>query len=198
MADTPKFELTVISDGHAGPLPTVKVIGDIDLITSPILRDELLQTLATSRGGAVVDLQDVEFMDAAGIGALVAAANFARENGGRFGLRHTSRAVDRILDLFDLATALPRLKEPAPRGAKASWVEPTEDHHDLTNLGDQLGGTESRTAAAIRLRQLRLQGYTIDRMSNLTGINSSEILVLLAEAAANGSLERAVPGTQSD
>jgi anti-anti-sigma factor len=113
--DVPGFR--VISNDGTGPLPIVRVMGEVDLATSEHLRDELLRTLTTSRGGAVVDLQDVVFMDAAGIATLIAAANVARSHGGQLRLRNTSRAVDRILDLFELDASLPRERRPESEGS---------------------------------------------------------------------------------
>ena len=46
--------------------------------------------------------------------------------------------------------------------------------------------TEDRTLIAHRLQQLRAASYTVDRISDLTGIGTSEVLTLLAGLAVKG------------
>jgi anti-sigma B factor antagonist len=186
MTDLAKFDVHVVSDGASGLLPMVRVTGEVDLVTARLLRKELLSTLATSRGGAVVDLGGVEFIDAAGIGALIAAANAARGNGGQLVLQNPSPAVVRILDVIDLEGALPTVRTPnaAPEGSSISGIIAA-----LRQLGirrDQLDVSENRSRVANRLRQLRAAGYTIDRISDLAGLGTSDVLTLLAELAAKG------------
>jgi ABC-type transporter Mla MlaB component len=54
-----------------------------------------------------VDMSGVTFIDAAGIGVLVAAANRAREAGGGLSLLAPSPQVRRLLDVFHLDAILP-------------------------------------------------------------------------------------------
>src|SRR5579862_7586736 len=107
MTDLGNFEVAVVSDGASGLLPIVRVTGEINLVTAPLLRKELMSTLATSPGGAVVDLDGIEFID-----TLIAAANEAREQGGQLVLQKPGPIVERILELFDLKGALPTVRTP--------------------------------------------------------------------------------------
>ncbi len=184
--DPAKFGVQVVSDGTTGVLPIVRVTGEIDLVTAPLLRREIMSTLATSRGGAVVDLDGVEFIDTPGIDALIAAANKAREHGGQLVVQNPGPVVERVLDLFDLRVTLPTVRTPNAVPEGDSIVGAFVELNELANRRDQLDVSENRTLIADRLRQLRAAGYTIDRMSDVTGIGTSEILTLLAELAANG------------
>jgi anti-sigma B factor antagonist len=70
---------------------------------------------AISRGDIplAVDMSGVTFIDAAGIGVLVAAANRAREAGGGLSLVAPSWQVRRLLDVFHLDAILPEA-QPSP------------------------------------------------------------------------------------
>ncbi len=197
MTDLAQFEITVVSDGASGPLPTVRVAGEVDLVTSVALRDELLGTVASSRGGVVVDLQGVQFIDAAGISALVAAANKARGQGGRLVVQNPSAAVERIFDIVDLDGALPIVRTPNAVPDGDSIADFFAELNQLGNRRDQLDVAESRTLIAHRLQQLRAASYTVDRISDLTGIGTSEVLTLLAELAVKGKGQGTRPAQES-
>jgi anti-sigma B factor antagonist len=71
---------------------------------------ERLSELATSSRHLVIDLNQVTFIDAAGLNALAAAANLAAANGTTL---HVVCARPQILKLFRL-TGLDRRLPPAP------------------------------------------------------------------------------------
>ncbi len=106
MAGLPMFDVNVVAGCDGGR--TVFVVGEVDLATVPELREGLQRALSASSGThVVVDVTDVEFIDAAGIGALVDAAVDARAAGGELVLRRPSRAVRRVLELLSLGGELP-------------------------------------------------------------------------------------------
>jgi anti-sigma B factor antagonist len=193
VTDLAKFRVHVVSDGATGLLPIVRVIGEIDLVTAPLLQEALMSTLATSRGGAVVDLDGFEFIDTPGIDALIAAANTARERGGQLVVQNPGPVVERVLDLFDLKGALSTVRTPNAVPEGGSIVGIFAELNELGNLPDQLDVAENRTLIADRLQQLRAAGCTIDRISELTGIGTSDVLTLLAELAANGNRGQGTP-----
>lgn len=49
-----------------------------------------------------IDAENVDFIDAAGLGALIEVSEFARQEGCRVSLSSCSRALRRILELTDL------------------------------------------------------------------------------------------------
>jgi anti-sigma B factor antagonist len=93
----------------------VTVAGELDIATAPGLY-ERLSALAAEGGTVVADLDDVSFIDAAGLGALARAARQAARHGSTLlvvcGQRQTRRLfrlteVDRIVPLSaTLAEAL--------------------------------------------------------------------------------------------
>lgn len=89
----------------------VRISGEVDLKTSPQLRDELLAVVvAGEQQRIVVDLSDVRYMDSSGVGTIVEAKRRADKHGNRIilaGLQARVRSVFEItqLDKFFTITA---------------------------------------------------------------------------------------------
>jgi anti-anti-sigma factor len=91
-----------------GAPPHVVVLGgEIDIATSPAIRESLMAAINAGNVHLAVDMSGVAFIDAAGIGVLVAAANRAREAGGGLSLLAPSWQVRRLLDVLHLDGILP-------------------------------------------------------------------------------------------
>jgi anti-anti-sigma factor len=91
----------------ASPVTTMagivlRVAGELDLATADDFRASGIRAVGTGRCTVHLDLSAVTFMDAAGVGALVAIGNHADALDGRVVLRRPSGAVRRILDLTGL------------------------------------------------------------------------------------------------
>ncbi len=81
--------------------------GEVDLATSPRVRDAVIDALAAEPPARlVVDLSDVSFLDSTGIGALVAGRNKAAALGVPFVVRNPQRMVHRVLDIAGLLDVL--------------------------------------------------------------------------------------------
>lgn len=93
---------------HGGGARVVHVVGEIDTLTAPLLRDQLTEQVATA-SLLVLDLSDVTFLGSAGLAVLVAAKDDAdrREHVLRLvpGSRIVTRALQAtgLLTLFDTA-----------------------------------------------------------------------------------------------
>ncbi|MGC4815314.1 STAS domain-containing protein [Micromonospora sp. DT228] len=88
----------------------VEVAGDLDMSTTPELRDQLRQLVESGVKVVVVDLSGVGFLDSSGLGTLVVAYKDLRERGGSLSLAGVGRSVrtvlsitsvDRVIDVFD-------------------------------------------------------------------------------------------------
>ena len=79
----------------------VTVKGEVDLATSPQLRDCLTGVVEKS-SRVVVDLDGVGFIDSTGIGVLVGAVKRARSNGGDLSLVCTQRRILKVLEITGL------------------------------------------------------------------------------------------------
>lgn len=86
---------------------TVRVIidGEVDLAAEDQFEAAIEQAVASSAATIVIDLDQVSFLDAAGLG-LIARHAWAGPHRQRFRLTQGSRAVQRVLDLTGLRTAL--------------------------------------------------------------------------------------------
>jgi stage II sporulation protein AA (anti-sigma F factor antagonist) len=69
----------VISCGARADSAIVSVCGELDLATGPLLADALAST--DSMGDVVVDMREVTFIDASGLGVLLAAARQVADRG---------------------------------------------------------------------------------------------------------------------
>ena len=79
----------------------VTVHGEVDLATSPQLRDSLA-AIVDEGPSIVVDLDDVGFIDSTGIGVLVGAVKRARSSGGDLTLVCTQRRILKVLQITGL------------------------------------------------------------------------------------------------
>jgi anti-anti-sigma factor len=104
----------------------VTLVGEIDFAAVAGLRERLFALTASGRQ-VVADLDQVSFIDAAGIGVLAGAARRAAVHGSTLHVvcarRQTRRlfrltGLDRVISLAgDMTEALRLLAEPAPAGA---------------------------------------------------------------------------------
>jgi anti-sigma B factor antagonist len=76
--------------------------GEIDSSSAPLLRGEIEAVLAGPVQQLVVDLDEVSFLDSAGLSALASAHRFAADRGVRLRVLASSRAVMRPLQITGL------------------------------------------------------------------------------------------------
>jgi anti-anti-sigma factor len=85
-----------------GPAPAVQlaVTGELDLGTAGRLRLVARAALSGRTGTTLsIDMAQVTFIDAAGVGALIAISNDAQAGGNIIAITRPSRCVVRILEL---------------------------------------------------------------------------------------------------
>jgi anti-sigma B factor antagonist len=75
--------------------------GELDIATSPQLRDELVQVISDGRR-IVVDLEGLGFIDSVGLGILVSGLKRARQHGGELELVCANRTILQPLELTGL------------------------------------------------------------------------------------------------
>jgi len=71
---------------HEGEWAVLRVSGELDLVTSPALRQSVHDVVATGRHSIVLDLSGVVFCDSSGVGVLIAARRLMRSCRGRLRL----------------------------------------------------------------------------------------------------------------
>ena len=85
---------------------TVRVVGDLDLLTADLLLSELTSLARAGYVDVDLDLSGVPFCDGSGFSALVQGREQLMDRGGTLVLQHPCWALRRILDVFDLTVAL--------------------------------------------------------------------------------------------
>jgi anti-anti-sigma factor len=90
----------------------VVVTGEVDMSTTPALREQLRGPEAVA-DTVVLDLREVSFMDSSGLGAIVGQHKRARERGFRFAVAVAgATGVERILVLAQLTQVLEIVRSP--------------------------------------------------------------------------------------
>lgn len=69
-------------DAH-GEWAVLRVSGEMDLVTSPMLRQRVHDAVADGRHSLVLDLSEVLFCDSSGVGVLIATRRLMRSCRGR-------------------------------------------------------------------------------------------------------------------
>lgn len=102
-----------------GATVVVRLEGELDITSSPLLQTVVEQVLAARRVPPctllVVDMSNVSFADASGISPLLLARATLVRRGGRIELRHCRRSVLRLLRVL---------------GLEAMCSEPVAEEHD--------------------------------------------------------------------
>lgn len=102
MSDDPgdlEFEVTRETDGaHV----VVNVRGDVDVATSPRLREELHRAIGSGATRLVVDMSNMAFIDSAGLGVLIGALKQARERDVEFVLRGLQPSPSKVFSITGL------------------------------------------------------------------------------------------------
>ncbi|MFI6175639.1 STAS domain-containing protein [Nonomuraea sp. NPDC051191] len=86
---------------------TIHLTGEIDILTSAALRRQLLSTLRYSTSLLIVDLSQVSFCDAGGMGVLVGIQRRARSMGIVLALKAPRPFMSRLLHITGLDRSMP-------------------------------------------------------------------------------------------
>lgn len=88
----------------------VRVLGELDMDTAPMLEDYLREVVDAGARRVVLDFAEVTFMDSSGLGLLVVSLKRLRDASGRLCLANVRdsvrnvlalSAVDTVLDMYD-------------------------------------------------------------------------------------------------
>jgi len=101
-ATTP-FTLEV---GGSDERPQVLVSGEIDVATSPILREELTVLVERGARDCTIDISDVAFVDSSGLGVLVGLYKRLAETNGTVRVVGARPAVRKVFEITGLETIL--------------------------------------------------------------------------------------------
>jgi anti-sigma B factor antagonist len=80
----------------------IRVVGEVDLYSSPELRKAILKAVPLAEGGLAIDMEGVTYIDSSGVATLVEGLRSAREHSTGFALISPSPAVMQVLELARL------------------------------------------------------------------------------------------------
>ena len=100
MSEARPFNVTLTEQAES---VVVRVTGEVDLVTAPVLRRHLDSAIAAGHPTIIIDLSDTTFLDARGVGVLVAARKHVGHTGGHLVIRKPPALVRRVLELADQA-----------------------------------------------------------------------------------------------
>jgi anti-sigma B factor antagonist len=122
--------------------------GELDIATAPQLREFLLALLPT-HPALVINLDQVSFCDATGLGVLVGAANRAHANGASLHLVCSRPDIRRLFELTGVARRIPLARTldealaaltPPARNSRAARPGHRRSHRDPSGTKADQGG----------------------------------------------------------
>lgn len=100
------MELDIATE-NAGASCTIVLNGEVDVYTSPRLRQQLNELIDGGCMNLVVDLQDLGFIDSSGLGVLVSALRKVKEQGGTLRLVCAKESILKIFRITGLDKVFP-------------------------------------------------------------------------------------------
>jgi len=95
-------EFKVEKTSEKGSKPVLYVEGEIDVYTSPKLKEKIRELFEGGAFSFVVDLTNVSYIDSTGLGVLIGALRRAREKNGTVLLVFASPRLKRIFEITGL------------------------------------------------------------------------------------------------
>jgi anti-sigma B factor antagonist len=80
--------------------------GELDLLGAPLLQEEIERAEGGTSGVVVLDLEDLEFIDSAGLRVILAAHEHAQQQGQAFALTPGSEQVQRLFAIAGVSEHL--------------------------------------------------------------------------------------------
>ncbi|WP_406515337.1 STAS domain-containing protein [Streptomyces sp. NBC_00873] len=83
-----------VAETEQGVWTVLHIRGELDLVTSPAVRQSVHDAVAVGRHDVVLDLSEVLFCDSSGVSVLIAARRLMRSCGGRLRLILPARGAE--------------------------------------------------------------------------------------------------------
>jgi anti-sigma B factor antagonist len=84
---------------NTGEVAILQIEGEVDMLSAPEVRDNLLPLFQDSMKGIVVDLSGVTYMDSSGIATMIEGLQWSTREGKRF---IVSGLSEQVMDVFVL------------------------------------------------------------------------------------------------
>ena len=80
----------------------VRLLGELDMATASLLRDELLRLTTDGATQVTVDMAELSFIDSTGLSVLITALKRLRQQGGDMALRSPTPGTRKVLEITGL------------------------------------------------------------------------------------------------
>jgi anti-sigma B factor antagonist len=100
------MELQIATD-NTGPSCIIALSGEVDVYTSPRLKQEIIDAVDSGCLHIVVDLEKLNFIDSSGLGVLVSGLRRVKERGGSLRLVCTKDSILKIFRITGLDKVFP-------------------------------------------------------------------------------------------
>jgi len=112
-----------VSPRVVGGVAVLDVAGELDLYTSPKLKDALDALLGGGHVWLIVNLSETSYMDSTALRILTAVRQRTHAAGGNLGLVYAQPSIDRLMTITGLKDLFPTFpSEAAALEAAKSWV----------------------------------------------------------------------------
>ncbi|MDE2570903.1 MAG: STAS domain-containing protein [bacterium] len=85
-----------------GETNVVDLVGEIDVYTSPMVKDAITQLIDEGHYHLIINLEGVRYIDSTGLGVLIGALKRVREHAGSVSLICTNPQIKKIFDITGL------------------------------------------------------------------------------------------------
>ena len=100
------MDLNIIEEQRENNVTILKLEGELDVYTSPNLKEKIVTLIKTERPFVVLDLKGLSYMDSTGLGVMAAGLKRFRENGGNIVLVSPQKIIQKILELTNMDVSL--------------------------------------------------------------------------------------------
>ncbi|AWL86823.1 metal ABC transporter ATPase [Streptomyces sp. TSRI0445] len=83
-----------VDEAEQNSWAVLRISGELDLVTSPVVRQSVHEAVAEGQHDVVLDLSDVFFCDSSGVGVLIASRRLMKSCGGRLRLILPARGAE--------------------------------------------------------------------------------------------------------
>ncbi|SPL94053.1 Anti-sigma F factor antagonist (spoIIAA-2); Anti-sigma B factor antagonist RsbV [[Actinomadura] parvosata subsp. kistnae] len=87
----------------------VRLTGDLDKLTAPLLKDALVRLFTEGRVAVVIDVAELDFCDSSGLWVLVEHQRRVSAHAGSLGIVNVHGVLQRVLDVTGLKAAFDRV-----------------------------------------------------------------------------------------
>lgn len=80
----------------------LKPIGDMDIYTSPVFKEEVLKAYGQNKTDILIDGEDLEYIDSTGLGALISILKKLKENDNNIYLTNIKPNIRKLFAITEL------------------------------------------------------------------------------------------------